>query len=149
MTPQFFRPTRARARDGLPVVSVCWRLVRLLEYVAMDSHLSRIYYSPGGYWKGIAAIKKLASAAGTPLDAAKDWLKKQAIWQIYLPAARRIPRPKFDVRVPNEVHQADLLFLPHDRVGRRNYKYALAVVDVASRYEEAEQGRNRGRRCPV
>ena len=104
----------------------------------MDSHLSRIYYSPGGYWKGIAAIKKLASAAGATLDVAKDWLKKQAIWQIYLPAVRRIPRPKFDVQVPNEVHQADLLFLPHDRVGRKTYKYALTVVDIASRYKEAE-----------
>ncbi|MEW8689299.1 MAG: transposase family protein [Candidatus Thiodiazotropha sp.] len=40
--------------------------------------------------------------------------------------------------VPNEVHQADLLFLPHDRVGKRTYKYALTVVDVASRYKEAE-----------
>ena len=110
----------------------------------MDSHLSRIYYSPGGYWKGIAAIKKLTSAAGAPLDAAKDWLKKQAIWQIYLPAARRIPRPKFDVRAPNEVHQADLLFLPHDRVGRRTYKYALTVVDVASRYKEAEPLTSKG-----
>ena len=104
----------------------------------MDSRLSRIYYSPGGYWKGIAAIKKLASAAGVPLDAAKNWLKKQAIWQIYLPAPRHIPRPKFDVQVPNEVHQADLLFLSHDRVGRKTYKYALTVVDVASRYKEAE-----------
>src|SRR6202042_1834397 len=44
----------------------------------------------------------------------------------------------FDVSVPNEVHQADLLFLPHDRVGRKTYKYALTVVDVASRYKEAE-----------
>ena len=104
----------------------------------MDSRLSMIYYSPGGYWKGIAAIKKLASSAGIPLDVAKDWLKKQAIWQIYLPAPRHIPRPKFDVQVPNEVHQADLLFLPHDRVGRKTYKYALTVVDVASRYKEAE-----------
>ncbi|MEW8688954.1 MAG: DDE-type integrase/transposase/recombinase, partial [Candidatus Thiodiazotropha sp.] len=39
---------------------------------------------------------------------------------------------------PNEVHQADLLFLPHDRVGKRTYKYALTVVDIASRYKEAE-----------
>ena len=46
----------------------------------------------------------------------------------------------FDVAVPNEVHQADLLFLPHDRPGRgrKLYKYALTVVDVASRYKEAE-----------
>ena len=110
----------------------------------MDSHLLRIYYSPGGYWKGIAALKKLAFAAGVPLDVAKNWLKKQAIWQIYLPAVRHIPRPKFDVRVPNEVHQADLLFLPHDRVGRRTYKYALTVVDVASRYKEAEPLTSKG-----
>ena len=42
--------------------------------------------------------------------------------------------------MPNEVHQADLLFLPHDRPerGRKLYKYALTVVDVASRYKEAE-----------
>ena len=69
---------------------------------------------------------------------AKDWLKKQAIWQIYLPAPRHIPRPKFDVAVPNEVHQADLLFLPHDRVRQKTFRCALTVVDVASRYKEAE-----------
>ena len=104
----------------------------------LTAKLSRIYYSPRGYWKGLTAVKKLASAAKVPEDVAKDWLKKQAIWQIYLPATRHIPRPKFDVRVPNEVHQADLLFLPHDRVGRRTYKYALTIVDVASRYKGAE-----------
>jgi len=43
----------------------------------------------------------------------------------------------FDEDSPNAVHQADLLYLPHDRVGRRTYKYALTVVDVASRYKEA------------
>ena len=102
------------------------------------SKLEKIYYSPRGYWKGLAAIKKLASAAKVSEDVAKDWLKKQAIWQIYLPAPRHIPRQKFDVTVPNEVHQADLLFLPHDKVGRRTYKYALTVVDVASRFKEAE-----------
>ena len=102
------------------------------------SKLEKIYYSPRGYWKGLAAIKKLASAAKVSEDVAKDWLKRQVIWQIYLPAPRHIPRPKFDVTVPNEVHQADLLFLPHDKVGRRTYKYALTVVDVASRFKEAE-----------
>ena len=62
------------------------------------------------------------------------------MWQIYLPAPKYIPRPTFDVFVPNEVHQADLLFLPHDRPlrSRKTYKYALTVVDVASRYKEAE-----------
>ena len=104
----------------------------------LTAKLSKTYYSPRGYWKGLTAIKRLAAATKVSEDVAKDWLKKQAIWQIYLPAPRHIPRPKFDVRVPNKVHQADLLFLPHDRVGRRTYKYALTVVDVASRYKEAD-----------
>ena len=41
---------------------------------------------------------------------------------------------------PNSVHQEELLFLPHDKLprGRKIYKYALTVVDIASRYKEAE-----------
>jgi len=100
--------------------------------------LSKIYYSPKGYWKGLAAIKRLATAAKVSENEAFTWLKKQAIWQIYLPAPKNIPRPKFDVSVPNKVHQADLLFLPHDQVKRKTYKYALTVVDVASRFKAAE-----------
>ena len=106
----------------------------------MDSKLSKVYYSPHGYWKGLSAIKKLAEAAKVREDTAKQWLIKQALWQIYLPAPRYITRPKFDVSVPNSVHQADLLFLPHDKLprGRKIFKYALTVVDIASRYKEAE-----------
>ena len=63
---------------------------------------------------------------------------KQAVWQIYLPPPKYIPRPKFDVHSPNTVHQADLIFLTHDKVGRKTYKYALVVVDIASRYKDAE-----------
>ena len=106
----------------------------------MEAKLSKIYYSPRGYWKGLAAIKQLAAAAKVSEDVAKQWLTKQALWQIYLPGPRYIPRPKFDVSLPNAVHQADLLFLPHDKLpgGKKVYKYALTVVDVASRYKAAE-----------
>ena len=124
-----------------------------LRNTQMDDKLADLYYSPRGYWKELAAIKHLtaavrvalaqekhASAGKTKVSAAvvHSWLKKQAIWQIYLPAPRYVPRPKFDVETPNEVHQADLLYLPHDRVAKRTYKYALTVVDVASRFKEAE-----------
>ena len=104
----------------------------------MDAKLAKIYYSPQGYWKGVSAIKKLADAAKVPENVVKQWLYKQAIWQIFLPAPRYVPRPKFDVATPNSVHQADLLFLPHDKLRRKTYKYALTVVDIASRYKEAE-----------
>ena len=82
----------------------------------MDGKLSKIYYSPKGYWKGLAAVKKLASTAKVEEDVARRWLAKQALWQIYLPAPHYNPRPKFDVSLPNAVHQADLLFLPHDKL---------------------------------
>ena len=106
----------------------------------LNKKLEKIYYSPKGYWRGYSAIKRLSTVAGVSEEEAKSWLKKQAMWQIYLPAPKYIPRPNFDIKIPNEVHQADLLFLPHDRLprGRKTYKYALTVVDVASRYKEAE-----------
>ena len=63
----------------------------------MDAKLAKIFYSPQGYWKGVSAIKKLADAAKVPENVAKQWLYKQAIWQICLPAPRYVPRPKFDV----------------------------------------------------
>ena len=84
--------------------------------------------------------KKLSTASNVGEEVAKKWLVKQALWQIYLPAPRYIPRPKFDVSLPNAVHQADLLFLPHEKLphGRKVYKYALTVVDAASRFKAAE-----------
>ena len=105
-----------------------------------ENKLSKIYYSPKGYWKGLSAISKLASEAGISREKARNFLKKQAIWQVYLPPPKYIPRVKFNVTVPNEVHQADLLFLPHDRPskGKKLFKYALTVVDIASRYKDAE-----------
>ena len=61
------------------------------------------------------------------------------LWQIFLPAPRRIPQPKLDVPISNAVHQADL-FLPQDKLPRRRkvFKYAFTVFDVASRCKEAE-----------
>ena len=98
----------------------------------MDGKLAKIYYGPGGYWKGFSAVKKLAAAAKVPEETAKKGLVRQALWQIFLPTPRHIPRPRFDVSTPNKVHQADLLFLPHDKLprGRKVFKYALTVVDV-------------------
>jgi hypothetical protein len=98
----------------------------------------KIYYSPRGFWKGLSAVEKLAKSAKVSKKQSLEFLKKQAIWQIYLPAPKKIVRPRFDVSTKNEVHQADLLFLPHDTVSRKTYKYALTVVDIASRFKEAE-----------
>ena len=78
----------------------------------MDAKLAKIYDSPQGYWKGVSAIKKLTDASKVSENVVKQWLYKQTIWQIYLPAPQYVPHPKFDVAMPNSVHQADLLFYP-------------------------------------
>ena len=100
--------------------------------------MERIYYSAKGYWKGYAAIQKLAQEAKVSENDAKKWLEKQALWQIYLAPPEYIPRPRWTVSKPNQVHQADLLFLPHDTLKRKTFRYALVVIDVASRYKDAE-----------
>jgi len=41
-----------------------------------DNKLQRIYYSPKGYWRGLAAVKKLAAAAKVSEAEARSWLKK-------------------------------------------------------------------------
>ena len=103
-----------------------------------SNKLSKLYYSTGGYWKGYSAISKLADAAKVSEDEAGRWLERQALWQIYLPAPRYIPGPLWRVDMPNKIHQADLLFLPHDTFKKRTYRYVLVVVDIASRYKDAE-----------
>ena len=100
--------------------------------------LSKVYYCTKGYWKGNAAIGKLSKEAGVSEQDAKEWLEKQALWQIYLAPPDYIPRPRWTVSKPNQVHQADLLFLPHDTIRGTTYRYALVVIDVASRYKDAE-----------
>ena len=94
--------------------------------------MSKAYYSTKGYWKGYSAIEKLAYAAKVSEDLANKWLEKQALWQIYLPAPKYVPRPHWAVDKPNQIHQADLLLMPHDKVGRKTYIYALVVVDIQS-----------------
>ena len=39
----------------------------------------------------------------------------------------------------NDIHQADILYLPHDKFKKKTYKYALNIVDVSSRYKGSYQ----------
>ena len=90
-----------------------------------QNKLKSVYYSPKGYWKGESAVKKLSQETRVSEKTVREWLKKQALSQIDLPPPQYIPRPtsvNSTIAVPNTMHQADLLFLPHDQVGRKTYK---------------------------
>ena len=55
-----------------------------------------------------------------------------------LPSCSKVhPRPNASMSLfaePNDIHQRDHLSLPHDKFKKKTYKYALNIVDVASRY---------------
>ena len=67
----------------------------------------------------------------------KQWLSRQAFWQVHLPAPKRVDRPHYQVTIPNEMHQFDLLYMPSDTLYRNRHKYILAGIDAASRIKVA------------
>ena len=78
-------------------------------FIDMSSKLSQIFYRPGGYYHSPHQLQEAARRKRYSIDKDRivEWLSKQALWQIYRPAPRYIPRPKFDEDEPNAVHQAD------------------------------------------
>ena len=99
--------------------------------------METIYYQPSHLWKGKKAIKKLAELSKEKPKAVKQWLEKQAFWQVHFPPPKRINRPHYEVTTPNKVHQFDVLYMPQDTLYGNKYKYILAGIDVASRYKVA------------
>ena len=90
--------------------------------------------------EGIAATKKLSEASKVHEETAKNGLSGRQFGKYISPHRGAFLSRNSTCQPPNAVHQADLLFLPHDKLprGRKVYKYALTVTDVASRYKEAE-----------
>ena len=56
---------------------------------------------------------------------------------MHLPAPKHIDRPHYQVTIPNEMHQFDLLYMPSDTLYGSKYKYILAGIDAASRFKVA------------
>ena len=99
--------------------------------------MDKIYYQPNHLWKGQATVKKLKELSGEKPKVIKQWLSRQAFWQVQLPAPKSIDRPHYQVTIPNEMHQFDLLYMPSDTLYGNKYKYILAGIDVASRFKVA------------
>ena len=109
----------------------------------MEQQLSEVYYKPKNIWKGSRAISKLHKLTEIPRKNVKEWIARQALWQVYLPIPKRVDRPHFTVKVPNQQHQFDILYMPHDKFQGSVYKYILTGVDVASRYKVAKPLRSK------
>ena len=99
--------------------------------------MDKIYYQPSHLWKGQKAIKKLKELSREKPKVIKQWLSRQAFWQVLLPAPAHIDRPHYQVTILNEMHQFDLLYMPSDTLYGSKYKYILAGISAASSYKVA------------
>ena len=97
--------------------------------------MDKIYYQPNYLWKGQKAVKKLNEYSKEKPKVIKQWLSRQAFCQVHLPTPAHIDRPHYQVIIPNEMHQFDLLYMPSDTLYGNMYKYILAQIDAASRYK--------------
>ena len=104
----------------------------------MDELLKEIYYKPGFFSNTQELFKKAKEKDSTiTLNEVKEWLDKQQIHQISKQTIKS-NKPKFghfNVTEPNHLHQLDILYLPRDKKG---FKYALTIIDTASRYKAAQ-----------
>ena len=99
--------------------------------------LSQAYYQPGRLWTGKKAIKELHKITSMSKKGIKSWLARQALWQVHTPPPKEIHHPHYDVTKPNEQHQFDLLYMPHNLFEGNTYKYILTGIDLVSRYNIA------------
>ena len=97
--------------------------------------LQKIYYQPEHLWTGRKAIKLLQKETGEPLKVVRNWLETQAFFQVFLPKPKHIHYAHFYVTKVNKIHQADLMYLPHDKLYQNTYKYVLNIIDIASGYK--------------
>ena len=64
--------------------------------------MDKIYYQPNHLWKGQKAVKKLKELSGEKPKTVKQWLSRQAFWQVHLPAPKRVDKPHYQVATPIE-----------------------------------------------
>ena len=105
--------------------------------------LYQAYCGSDRLWVCNKAIKELHKITPMSKKYIKSWLAKQALWQVHIPPPKEINHPHYDVTKPNEQHQFDILYMPHNLFEGNTYKYILTGIDVASRYKIARSIKTR------
>ena len=75
--------------------------------------LNDAYYIPNNLWKDSRTIGKLHKITEIPRKKVKEWLAKQALWEVHIPGPKQyIHRAHFTVPIPNQQHQFDVAYMP-------------------------------------
>ncbi len=104
----------------------------------LDAFLRPIYYARDGF-QGVTALHARLPKGSASIDRVRKWVTAQPVGGYTQTVPPPVTYAHFTEQIPNRIHQSDLLFLPTDR----GYKYALTVVDVASRYKAARPLKNK------
>ena len=102
----------------------------------LDKTLRPLYTEELGF-PGAAALHAQLPRGSASLTRVRAWVASQKVGAYLQVKPPPIQYARFDETRPNRIHQSDVLFLPHDKVGKQTYKYCLTLVDVASRYKAA------------
>ena len=97
--------------------------------------LYQAYYQSHYLWNGNKAIKELHKITSMSKKDIKSWLPRQALWQVHILPPKEINHPHHNVTEPNEQHQLDIIYMPHNVFEGNTYKYILTEIDVVSRYK--------------
>jgi hypothetical protein len=122
---------------GEPLIYIDPQKARDLD---RDLALQKLYYRPEGYYRTDEKMWDACKRAryGFTLAIIKNWLNKQALYQIHKPRPEFIQYASFNnIQFLNEVHQSDTTSMPHDKVGNRIYKHRLVIKDVATRFRRS------------
>ena len=99
-----------------------------------------LFYNIPGFHPNAKKLHKACQEEGYSfrLQDITKWVKYQYSYQIYrqpLPCKAEASFSK--IKIPNKVHQCDILLHTHDdQDGRRVFVCSLLVIDVATRYKE-------------
>jgi len=85
-------------------------------------------------------LAKFYKSFGLDRSIPKSFLKKQELNQLFAVPKKETNEqmPHFYNFVEDNTHQADILFLPTDKIKGKKYAYALVVVDIATGDTDAE-----------
>ena len=105
--------------------------------------LQDIYYQPNHLWKGQKAVKKLRELSNKKSSLIRKWLSQQSLCQMCLPPPKCVNRPHYEVTIPNQMHQFDLLYMSSNTLYGNKNTYILSGIDAISRYKVARAMRTK------
>jgi len=104
--------------------------------------LHKIYYNTAGFMNAKELFKqaiKLRGPGSVDEPDVRAWVSKQKVYQEHKKQPKYDgPEAHFNVTIPNDTHQADVMYLPSDY----GFRYVLNVIDVATRFKASHPLKN-------